>query len=196
MTWRMSWVAGSIAGRHHRRWEIPQDDECATRSSGGSCGRSVTQWRCMNYCYWLAETRREELDNGGGLLWRTVWSSQPGTPPISPLPNHATMQTRLTRIGTDIVNIEMVTTDDGGRIPAQYQDFTISRFHNIKISQSQDFTMSRFVVSLWDTRTMWTYAAEICQLSHRTYHGMQWEFVRKSDSGSRSVERAPEEMTV
>jgi len=36
------------------------------------------------------------------------------------------------RIETDIVNMEMVA-DDGGRIPAQYQDFTISRFHNIKI---------------------------------------------------------------
>ena len=43
-----------------------------------------------------------------------------------------TMQNRLMRIGTDIVNVEMVT-DDGGRIPAQYQEFTISRFHNIKI---------------------------------------------------------------
>jgi hypothetical protein len=27
------------------------------------------------------------------------------------------------RIGTDIENVEMVTTDDGGRIPAQYQEF-------------------------------------------------------------------------
>jgi hypothetical protein len=27
------------------------------------------------------------------------------------------------RIGTDIDNVEMVTTDDGGRIPAQYQEF-------------------------------------------------------------------------
>jgi hypothetical protein len=30
------------------------------------------------------------------------------------------MQKRLTRIGTDIVHVEM-ETDDGGRIPAQYQ---------------------------------------------------------------------------
>jgi len=29
--------------------------------------------------------------------------------------------------------MEMVTTDDEGHIPAQYQDFTISRIHNIKI---------------------------------------------------------------
>jgi hypothetical protein len=27
------------------------------------------------------------------------------------------------RIGTDIDNVEMVTTDDGGRIPAQYPEF-------------------------------------------------------------------------
>jgi len=30
------------------------------------------------------------------------------------------MQKRLMRIGTDIVNVEMLT-DNGGRIPAQYQ---------------------------------------------------------------------------
>ena len=50
-----------------------------------------------------------------------------------PSPLHQSMlqcrvHIRLTRIGTDIVNVEMIT-DDGGRIPAQYQDFTISRFH-------------------------------------------------------------------
>jgi hypothetical protein len=33
------------------------------------------------------------------------------------------MQTRLMRIGTDIDNVEMLTTDDGGCIPAQYQEF-------------------------------------------------------------------------
>ena len=33
------------------------------------------------------------------------------------------MQTRLMKIGIDIENAEMVMTDDGGRIPAQYQDF-------------------------------------------------------------------------
>jgi len=47
-----------------------------------------------------------------------------GPLPISTLPKYTTMQTRLTRIGTDIVNVEMVT-DDGGRIPAQYPGFTI-----------------------------------------------------------------------
>ena len=49
--------------------------------------------------------------------------ANPGPLPISTLPKHATMQTRLMRIGTDIDNVEMVTTDDGGRIPAQYQEF-------------------------------------------------------------------------
>ena len=69
-----------------------------------------------------------------GRNWTTgvVYCDEPSDPaypgplPISTLPNHTTMQTRLTRIGTDIVNMEMVTTDDGGRIPAQYHYFTIS----------------------------------------------------------------------
>jgi len=37
------------------------------------------------------------------------------------------------------------------------------------------------------------YAAKICQLSHRTFHGIQREFVSKSDSDSRSVDRGWEE---
>jgi len=37
---------------------------------------------------------------------------------------------------------------------------------------------------------MWTYEAKKCQLSHRNYHGMQREFVRKS-----AVGRVWEEMT-
>ena len=52
--------------------------------------------------------------------------SDPGNPgplPITTLPKHATMQTRITRIGTDIVNVEMIT-DDGGHIPAEYQDLS------------------------------------------------------------------------
>jgi len=36
------------------------------------------------------------------------------------------MQKRLTRIGTDIVNMEM-ETNDGGHIPAQYQDLSYPR---------------------------------------------------------------------
>jgi len=42
---------------------------------------------------------------------------------------------------------------------------------------------------------MWTDAAKICQLSCHTYHGMQMEFERKSDSGSRPVGRGGEEIT-
>jgi hypothetical protein len=49
--------------------------------------------------------------------------ANPGPLPISPLPKYATMQTRLIRIRTDIDNLEMVTTNDGGRIPVQYQAF-------------------------------------------------------------------------
>jgi len=37
------------------------------------------------------------------------------------------MKKSLMSIETDIVNVEMVTTDDGIRISAQYQDFTILR---------------------------------------------------------------------
>ena len=41
------------------------------------------------------------------------------------------------RIGTDIVNREMVA-DDRGRIPAQYQEFTISRFCRILVRYKDD----------------------------------------------------------
>jgi hypothetical protein len=41
------------------------------------------------------------------------------------------MQTRLMKIEIDIENAEMVMTDDGGRIPAQYQDF-VEVFSNVK----------------------------------------------------------------
>ena len=66
-----------------------------------------------------------------GRNWTTgvVYCDEPSDPanlgplPISTLPKHATMQTRLMRIRIDIDNVEMVTTDDGGRIPAQYQEF-------------------------------------------------------------------------
>jgi hypothetical protein len=66
---------------------------------------------------------------GGNWTTRVVYCDQPCDPanlaplPISTVPKHATMQTRLMRIGTDIDNVEMVTTDDGGRIPVQYQEF-------------------------------------------------------------------------
>jgi len=132
---------------------------------------------------WMTATGSPRHE-GGNWTTGVVYCDEPSDPanlgplPISTLPKHATMQTWLTRIGTDMVNVEMVT-DDGGRIPAQYQDFTISRI----------------VVSSWDTRTMWTYAAKIRQLSHRTVHGIQRVFVRKSDFGSRSVGRVWEEMT-
>jgi hypothetical protein len=41
------------------------------------------------------------------------------------------MQTRLLKIGIDIENTEMVMTDDGGRIPIQYQDF-VEVFSKVK----------------------------------------------------------------
>jgi len=49
--------------------------------------------------------------------------ANPGPLPISTPPKHTTIQTRLVRIGSDIDNVEMVTPDDGGRIPEQYQEF-------------------------------------------------------------------------
>jgi hypothetical protein len=66
-----------------------------------------------------------------GIIWTTgvVYCDEqsdranPGHLPTSTLPTHATMQTSLMRIGIDIDNVEMVTTDDGGRIAVQYQEF-------------------------------------------------------------------------
>jgi len=93
--------------------------------------------------------------------------ANPGPQPISTLPKHATMQTRLTRIGTDIVNVEMVT-DDG-----------VASQHNIKIC--------RILVRYKDYVDV---CSNIRQLSHRSCHGIRMVFMRKSDSGSRSVGRA------
>jgi hypothetical protein len=50
-------------------------------------------------------------------------SANPEPLPISTLPKNFTLQKRLMTIGTDIDNVEMITTDDGGRIPAQHQQF-------------------------------------------------------------------------
>jgi len=52
---------------------------------------------------------------------------------------HCRIQKRLMRIETDTVNVEMVT-DDEGCIPAQYQDCTMTKLHNIKITQYQDLS--------------------------------------------------------
>jgi len=51
------------------------------------------------------------------------------------------------------------------------------------------------VISSWDTKTMWADAPKICQLSHSTFNGIKREFMRKSNSGSRSIARGWEEMT-
>jgi len=86
-----------------------------------------------------------------------VYCDKPSDPanlgplPIFTLPKHARMQTWLTGIGTDIVNVEMVT-DDGVNIPAQYQDLSCpcvilglygrmqERYHN---SRTAPFTPSK-----------------------------------------------------
>ena len=133
---------------------------------------------------WMTATRSLWHE---GRNWTTgvVYCEEPSDPTnlgalaTSTLPKHATMQTRQTRTGTDRDNMGMVTTDDGGRIPAQFQDFTLLWF----------------VVSTWDTRTMWIYAANICQHSHSTFDGIQWDIERNSDSGSKSDGRGWEGMT-
>jgi len=68
--------------------------------------------------------RHEERNWTTGVVYCDEPSdpANPGPLPISTLPKHATMETRLMRIEIDIDNVEMVTTDDGGRIPAQYQE--------------------------------------------------------------------------
>jgi len=66
---------------------------------------------------------------GGNWTTEVVYCDEPSDPanpgplPISTRPKYATMQTWLMRIGTDIDNVEMVTTDNGGRIPPRYQEF-------------------------------------------------------------------------
>jgi hypothetical protein len=109
--------------------------------------------------------------------------ANPGPLPISTLSKHNTMQTRLMRIGTDIVNVEM-GTDDGGRIPAQYQDFRISRLDKIKICHILVRYKDHVDVN-----------SKILQLSHRTFQGIEMLFMRKSDSDSRIIVIALEEMT-
>jgi len=127
LTWRISMVAGSIFGRHYWMWEKHQGSGCASRSSGGSCGRRVTQWRCVNDCYRPAKKQIDKLVNRAwSYCDEHSDSAIPGHLPISTLPMYATMQTRLTRIGIDIVNMEMVTVDEG-RIPAKYQELSCPR---------------------------------------------------------------------
>jgi len=49
--------------------------------------------------------------------------ANPGPLPITTLRKHPTMEPSLLRIETDLDYVEMVTTDDGGRIPEQYPKF-------------------------------------------------------------------------
>jgi len=173
MTWWISRVARSIAGRVHRKWQKTRDAERASRSGGGSCGRRVTQWWCLNECYRLAETRRAEQDNRGGLLQWTVRSSQPGTP--------ADLHSAKLRYDRDMANENGIRHGERGDGNGWWG--------------SHHSTISSFGVSLSHTRTMRTNAAKICQLSHRTFQGIQRRFVRNSGSGSRSIRRGWEEMT-
>jgi len=100
--------------------------------------------------------------------------ANPGPLPISIPPSmlQCRMQKRLMRIGTDIVNVEMVT-DDGGRIPAQYQDLPYPREIQGLCGRMQQ-----------DMPTL---------APHLSRHAKGIR--KKSDSGSRSVGREQEEMT-
>jgi len=77
---------------------------------------------------WMTATgssRQQERNGTMGVVYCDELSDSaiPGPLPISTLPKHATMQTRPMRIGIDTHNVEMVTTDVGGRIPAKSQEF-------------------------------------------------------------------------
>jgi len=147
--------------------------------AGAAVVVAVQEWHSDGA--WMTAT---SLPRHEGQNWTpgVVYCDKPSDPanleplPISTPPKHATMQTRLMRIGTDIVQMEMVT-DDG-----------VTSQHNINICNI------KIVVSLWDTRTMQNYAAKIWQTlaPHLSRHLKG--FMRKSDSGSRSVRRAREEM--
>jgi len=161
---------------HHGRWEIAQDAECVSRSSRGSCCGRVTQWRCWMDCYWLTETQRETQVNGAWSYFQELSDTAiPGPLPISTPPTQATMQ-----------NPEQANENRSRH--CQHGD-------DNRLWGSHPSTISRIVVSSWDTRTMCMYAAKMCQLSHRTCHSNQREFVRKSHSGSWSVGWEWEEIT-
>jgi len=133
MSWSMSSVPGSIVGRHQWMGEILLDAECTSRSGGGSCGRRVTQWQCLNDCYQLAMTWLEKLVP---RAW--FHCDNPSDPallgplPICIPPQHATMQNagKANENRNRHINMEMVT-DDEGRIPVQYQN--LSRSPHCKI---------------------------------------------------------------
>jgi hypothetical protein len=73
----------------------------------------------------IGSPRNERRNWTTGVVYCNELSDRnnPGLLPISTLPKHTTMNTRLMRIGTDIDHVEMVMTSDEGRIPAQYQEF-------------------------------------------------------------------------
>jgi len=97
--------------------------------AGAAAVVAAEEWH--SYGAWMTATgspRHEGRNCTPGVVYCDEPSdpANPGPLPISTLPKHATMQTWLMRIGTDIVNVEMLT-DDGGRIPAQYQEMSYPR---------------------------------------------------------------------
>jgi len=125
----------------------------------------------MNDCYRLAESRREKLVHGAWCYCDEPSDPAiPGPLPISTPPTHATMQNAAKANANR--NIHSYH-GDGNRWWGSHSS-----------------TKSRIVISSWDTRTMWTYAAKIWQHSHCTIQAMHREYVRES-----ALEKGWEEIT-
>jgi len=130
--------------------------------------------------------------------------ANPGPLPISTLRKHATMQTRLMRIGIDIDNVEMVTTDDVGRIPAQYQEFVevfskkkaetlplhrqidhaIDLEPNYKLPYSRIYNLSEFELKTLKTYIETNLANSFIQRSSSSA-AVSIQFEKKKDGGLR-----------
>jgi hypothetical protein len=124
---------------HHWLRERPQDAECTSGNSSGSCSRRVTQWLCMNDPNWPPKTRSEILDNRGGLLEPIVWSSQPWAP--------AHLHSAKADYNADKAN-------ENRNRHSSHEDWN-------KWCRLHPSSISRFVISSWDWRTMWKYTAKI-----------------------------------
>jgi len=74
------------------------------------------------------------------------------------------MQTGLIRIGIDTTNVEMVTTDDGGHIPAQYQEF-VQVFSKEKAETLPQHRLIDHAINLErDQKLTWRTASLYCHL--------------------------------
>jgi len=116
-SWRLSRVAGSIAGRYHQRQEELQKSEWVSWSSDGSWKTSTDSPRPATGIWWKGLYHMVK-----NHLMKQFRAHYPPPLPTSTLPKHPTMQARLMRIGTHFVNVVMIMADDGDHIPKQYPD--------------------------------------------------------------------------